>query len=95
MPQIELSKINEVLSNLSNIVSRYKKVSDTKSDNYFQEKQMGETGENTSILDVGLDPLYVKVVKYIDSYGSTEYVHSVQFVKATQKTVTVYEPATT
>ncbi len=94
MPHIELSKINEVLSNLNNLTGRYKKVDESIPADYYKERGMGEEGESTVVLDVGLQPLFLKVIKHIDSYGSTEYVHSVQFVKAVEKTITAYEPLT-
>jgi triosephosphate isomerase len=89
---LELSKINEILRHMNNMGAKYTEVSYKESDNYHKEKNQGEEGVKTQIFDVGLSPIFVQIEKRTDSYGSYEYTHSVQFVKAVEKTVIGYDP---
>lgn len=57
-----------------------------------EEGEQGESNEIYEIYDMGLgDGMFIKLQISYDSYGENEFVDGVQFVKAREKTVTVYE----
>lgn len=98
---MELSKINELLSDLENVQSsKLKYVKREKgyqgvSGNSYGNSGAGVQGEYDEYSDiykvVDEGDLYMKVTKKTDSYGSGDAVTSVQFVKEAKKEVTVFE----
>lgn len=88
---MELTKINEILSDLINLKSRYVLISSDKSGNYHEEKSQGAVGMLIEIYNINEENVFLKVLTESDSYGYNERVTSVQFVSAKTKEVVVYE----
>lgn len=90
---MDYKKINEVLSDLSSysLSRKYKKVESKQSDNYHEDKDQGEFGVKTEVYELGFDELYLRTTTHSDSYGDSETIVKVEFVKAVKKEVTVYE----
>jgi len=89
---MELKFINKVLADLVS--------PDNASGVKFLEKQsvkelngeeQGEYGEYYKIYSTPEPEVFLKVTYRTDSYGSNDFVQSAQFVKVTEKKVTVYE----
>lgn len=79
---IEIKKINEVLSNIGNFSSKYKSIAYESDDEYRPS--------TTTIYDVG-DGLFLKETIKVDSYGNEPELTELQFVQPVTKTVTDYE----
>ena len=90
---MELTRINEILSDLDNITSRkdVKRIKQDKPGNY-SEGQYDHTKLNkVEIFDINDNEYFLKVITTIDSYRDEERISSVQFVKLIKKEVIVYE----
>jgi len=85
-----IEKINDVLSNMQNLESKFKLISQDVSDGYNYEKDQGSVGMKVEIFDIGESDTFLKVVSNTDSYGDNEAVVKLQFVKANVKTVIEY-----
>ncbi len=90
---MEISRINEILSDIDSInsVKGLKLISSNKSENYGEESYEHEEREKVDLFDIGHDVLLLQVVSRVDSYGDNERVVSLKFVKPIQKEVIVYE----
>ncbi len=72
--------------------SKYKKVSSSKTDNCNNGYgSQGEYDEIQEVYDLNYEGLFLKLTLTTDSYGNNETISSIQLVKPTTKTVTVYE----
>jgi hypothetical protein len=79
---IEIKKINQVLSNIGNFSNKYKSVAYENDGEYRPS--------TTNIYDVG-DGLFLKETIRVDSYGNEPELTELQFVQPVTKTVTDYE----
>lgn len=79
---IEIKKINEVLSRIGNFSSKYKSVA------YHNDGEYRPS--TTNVYDVG-DGLFLKETIKVDSYGNEPELTELQFVQPVTKTVTDYE----
>jgi hypothetical protein len=79
---IEIKKLNQILSNIGNFGSKYKSVA-KESDGEYRPS-------TTNIYDVG-DGLFLKETIRVDSYGNEPELTELQFVQPVTKTVTDYE----
>lgn len=91
---LELSILNTILADLDDF--RYKNKSKLKQTNVVKEIDGdGEQNESGLSFEVypfpGIENLYVKLRITTDSYGDNEAVTGIEFVKPTEKVVTVYE----
>ena len=95
--QIEISKVNKILTEILNISSyRFKellpshyKIITEQEGAEWQEEGSGYNGEYYYILEY--ESLYIKVTLYTDSYGSIENGKGISFVKPKVVEVTNYE----
>ena len=78
---IEIKKINQVLSNIGNFY-KYKSVA-TENDGEYRPS-------TTNIYDVG-DGLFLKETIRVDSYGNEPELTELQFVQPVTRTITDYE----
>ncbi len=85
--------INEALSDISELRygKKFKRVAKDKIDNLKGYERQGEYDEIVEIYSLGVDDLHIKLVLRTDSYGESEFVHSIKIVKPITKTVTDYE----
>ena len=85
MTEINLSEINQVLGDITKLRSSKQRVSRTevKSDEYVTIYE--------EIYTVGKDNIFLKITTTLNSYNEDEVISSIQFVKPTSKTITVYE----
>lgn len=90
--KLDVQKINSILENLCTyeLGRKFKKVYESESKNFYDEKSQGEEGERTLIFDVGED-LFLKVIETSNSYGEESGISSIKFVEEKSKTVKVYE----
>jgi len=101
---MDLKKINLVLANVSKIrrgQSRYNQVPEelvgiTKVETKVQKEVNGEgeqgvEGVKFEIYELPFDNLFLKLEIRTDSYGDNERIEAIQFARATEKVVTVYE----
>lgn len=79
---IEIKKINEVLSNIGNFSNKYKSVAYNNDGEYRPS--------TTNIYDVG-NGLFLKETIRVDSYGNEPELTELQFVQPVVKTVTDYQ----
>lgn len=79
---IEVKKLNEILSKVGNFSSKYKKVA-SESDGEYRPS-------TTTIYDVG-DGLFLKETIKVDSYGENAELTELQFVQPVTKTITDYQ----
>ena len=79
---IEIKKVNEVLSKIGNFSSKYKSVA-KESDGEYRPS-------TTNIYDVG-DGLFLKETIKVDSYGNEPELTELQFVQPVTKTITDYQ----
>ena len=79
---IEIKKLNEILSKIGNFGSKYKSV--------VHESDGEYRPSTTNIYDVG-DGLFLKETIKVDSYGNEPELTELQFVQPVTKTVTDYE----
>lgn len=79
---IEVKKLNEILSKVGNFGSKYKKVA-SESDGEYRPS-------TTTIYDVG-DGLFLKETIRVDSYGNEPELTELQFVQPVSRTITDYE----
>lgn len=90
---MDYKKLNEKLKSLNeirygSIVSR-QVISNVDPDHPSQ----GKEGEEVEVYDIGLpDGMFLMLTINTDSYGDNERVSGIQFVKAKEKKVLVYEP---
>lgn len=80
--QIEIKKLNEILSKIQNFEGTYRKVA-SESNGEYQPS-------TTTIYDVG-DGLFLKEVIWVDSYGENSEITELQFVQPISKNITEYE----
>lgn len=80
--QIEIKKLNEILSNIENFQRKYKSVAEQNNGEYHPS--------TTNIYDVD-DGLFLRVVVKVDSYGENSVITELQFVQPVVKNVTGYE----
>lgn len=93
---MELKKLNELLKNLE--YPDAKKLKYVQKDSIrtpiseMGEGMQGDQNEWAVVYQVlGENDLYLKIYYYSDSYGGGEYISGVEFVKPTEKVVTVFE----
>ncbi len=79
---IEIKKINQVLSNIGNFSNKYESVA-KESDGEYRPS-------TTNIYDVG-DGLFLKETIRVDSYGNEPELTELQFVQPVTRTITDYE----
>ncbi len=79
---IEIKKINEILSNIQSFSSKYKVIA-TETNSEYQPS-------TTTIYDVG-DGLFLKQTIQVDSYGNEPEMTELQFVQPVTKTITDYQ----
>lgn len=79
---IEIKKVNEVLSKIGNFSSKYKSVAKESDGDYRPS--------TTNIYDVG-DGLFLKETIKVDSYGNEPELTELQFVQPVTKTITDYQ----
>lgn len=91
--------LNDLLKNLNNY-----ELGDNKELTYVSEGKThtgitdgdgyeGEYNEYQKVFKVNkLEDIYIKFTIRTDSYGGNDYVHSIQFVKPTVKTIQLFEP---
>ena len=79
---IEIKKVNEVLSKIGNFSSKYKSV--------VKESDGEYRPSTTNIYDVG-DGLFLKETIKVDSYGNEPELTELQFVQPVTKTITDYQ----
>lgn len=85
-----LQDLNDVFFHINNMDAKFKKVSETSSSNYWDEKNQGEEGDKEVVYDIG-NNLYLKLGYKNDSYGDNETLDSIKFVLKKEKETTVYE----
>ena len=90
---MDYKKINEILSDLSGLRNRSKPVHrEVVNEVNGDYSSQGEAGESYEVYDVGLNEgMFIKLKISTDSYGDNESIDGIEFVKAKQKTVQVYE----
>lgn len=86
---MQLSTINELLKDFSNFGIA---ISTDQSDNYHEEKEQDTEGIKVEIFPTPEKDVFLKVTTASDSYGDNEHVKSIQFVAATEKIITIFEP---
>jgi uncharacterized protein (UPF0264 family) len=79
---IEIKKLNQILSNIGNFGSKYKSVAYENDGEYRPS--------TTNIYDVG-DGLFLKETIKVDSYGNEPELTELQFVQPVSRTITDYE----
>lgn len=85
-------QLNEKLKDLRKI--RYGKPVHTEVVNSINGgySDQGEEGLSYEVYDIGLeDGLFLKLTITIDSYGDSEKISGIEFVRGKEKTITVYE----
>jgi hypothetical protein len=94
---MELKLINEVLADLSypqgiKGVSLLDKVNTKeRPDMQGGEPLQGGYDEYYKVFKLPVEGVFLKLTYRTDSYGDNDSLHSIQFVKETQKKVTIYE----
>lgn len=94
--QLELSQINEILSDISGI--RYGKKgfdkfrTDVIKSINGEYSDQGQEGLSYEIYETPITGLLIKMEITTDSYGDNEKVISIQFGEPKEKTVTDFEP---
>lgn len=90
--KLDVQKINSILENLCSyeLGRKFKKVYESESKNFYDEKSQGEEGERVLVFDVGED-LFLKVIETSNSYGEELGIKTVKFVQQFEKTIKVYE----
>jgi len=90
---MKLEKINNILSNISNIGSSkgLTKISSDIPSDYYEEKYLDGSSNKVEIYDIGEESIFLKVVTQSDSYGDNEHIISIQFVKPIEKEIEIYE----
>ena len=90
---MEITRINEILSDLDNLISRkdIKRIRQDKPENYGEEQYDHTELDKVEIFDISDNEYFLKVITTIDSYGEKERISSIQFVKPVKKEVIVYE----
>lgn len=92
---MELSKINEILSDLYQytLQKKFTLVESNEPRNYWSEKNQGENSIKTEIYEVDKKTkTFLKISRTTDSYGSNESVVSISFVTPKEVKVTAFEP---
>lgn len=87
---MDISQINEVLSNLSeyNLEKKFTKVLSEQPNDYYSE---GEESTKVDVYKLGVEDWHLKVNVTRDSYGDNPTITSIKFVKPTIKTIETYE----
>lgn len=90
---MDYTKINSVLSDLRLwILERnYPLVTKEVGVGYGQVLSQGEASEKVLVFDINDDEYLLKVTVSCDSYGDSEGITSITFVKPVKKEVVVYE----
>lgn len=90
---MDYTKINSVLSDLRLWImeDKYPIVTKEVSDDYGRVLNQGDTSEKVVVFDINDDEYLLKVTVSCDSYGDSDGITSIAFVKPVKKEVVVYE----
>lgn len=87
---MDVKRINEILKDLN--FRNLTEVEDRVPGDYWRERSQGGFATRVTVYDLkDGSGLFLRVERQTDSYGGSETITSIQFVKPVKKTVTVFE----